>query len=722
MRWRAQWITARPNEAEPKRMPVFRRRFTVDGEIRNATAHISGLGHFELRVNDRKAGDDVLEPGWTDYDKRVLYVVHDVTSLLKPGENTLDVLLGNGMYNVLGDRYKKFKRSFGRPMLLMQLVIELADDRMIEVASDDTWQAAPGPITFSCIYGGEDHDAQLESPTAWSPVDITDGPKGQLQLQASPPQRVIESFTGQPIGNGVYDCGQNLSGRPTLRVQGDRGATVKLTPAEQLDAAGNAWRKHIGSPVYFTYTLRGGDSETWRPRFSLDGFRFVQVETTGNVTIESVGSEWIHAAAPVAGTFECSNEQLNRIHRLILAAIRSNTHSVSTDCPHREKLGWLEQLHLMFPGMVANFDLSTFLPKVLADIRDAQQDDGMIPTIAPRYTSWKPPYDVFNDSPEWGSAGVLVPWYGYQQYGDRELLSASYESMKRYVAYLASRATSHLIEYGLGDWYDIGPAGPGKSQLTSLKVTGTCTYYADLVALANTAGVLGHADDAERYGQLARNVCDAFNAAVFDPAKGFYDTGSQTAQAMPLALDMVPDRYRGSVVQQLVDDIRARQNHISAGDVGFPYVLQALAQAGRSDVVMDLLMRNDPPSYGSQLLRGNTALSEAWDAEPTKSQNHLMLGHVEQWFYESLGGITVDHTRNRCAIRIAPVAVNGVDWVRVERRCTFGAIVVHSRIDAEHVSCRIELPAGAEAELFHIGGDGPERISAGTHERRWRRA
>jgi hypothetical protein len=721
MQWRAKWITARPSEAEPRRMPMFRKSFSV-GRIRSARAYVCGLGHFELRINGRKAGEDVLEPGWTNYDKRVLYVTHDVASLIGPGENIIEVLLGNGMYNVAGGRYTKFKRSFGPPMLWLQLAITLVDGGEFEIVSDESWQMGPGPITFSCIYGGEDYDARLESPTDWSPVDVAGGPAGLMQLQTSPPMRVMQSFKGRPISEGVYDCGQNLSGWPIVGVHGEAGATVKLTTGELLDDAGQVGQKNTGKPVTFSYTLRGGEDETWQPRFSLTGFRYVQVETTGNVAIESVGSQWVYAAAPVAGKFECSNQQFNRIHRLILAAIRSNLHSVLTDCPHREKLGWLEQVHLMGRSIVANFDLSSYFPKILADMREAQHENGMVPTIAPQYTSFKPPWDIFNDSPEWGSSMVLVPWLAYTQYGDRQVLADNYDAMRRYAGYLTSRATDHLIDYGLGDWYDIGPGDPGFSKLTSKKLTATAIYYQDLQALAQAAAVLGHEDDANRYAALAEQVKIAFNASLFDVEGGCYDTGSQTAQAMPLALGMVPAAHRERVLQRLIDDIRSRDNHITAGDIGFPYVLQALSAAGRSDVIADLLMRDDPPSYGSQLARGATSLTESWDANPKNSQNHLMLGHAEQWFYESLGGISFDLTHKPCAIRIAPALVEGVDWIYVARLCTFGTIVVHIKAEPTEVLCHVRVPDGAEAELVRIGSAQSERITAGTHSRRWPRA
>lgn len=719
----ACWITA--PRATP--LPLFRRAFHLRLPVRRAVVSICGLGHFELRLNGAKAGQDVLEPGWTDYGKTCLVVVHDVTSLLRPGENVVGVLLGNGMFNVTGGRYAKFKRTFGSPCLIAALRIEHDDGETILLGSDRSWRTAPGPITFSCIYGGEDHDARLEpvgwdlpgfDDSGWADVVPCDGPGGQLVEVPVPPIRVTE--TRSPIasrdiapGVRVFDLGQNLSGRPTLRLRGRPGATLTLRPGELLDDAGRVCQKNIGQPTCFTYTARGDAREEWTPRFSYSGFRYLQAE--GDLdTIESVSAAWTHASARVIGTFACSDQRFNRVHEIILAAVRSNMQSVLTDCPHREKLGWLEQTHLMGPSLLCNYDLASLYAKISRDMRDAQHDDGMVPTIAPRYTRFEAPWDVFNDSPEWGSAIVQNPWLVYRHTGRTDLVEENYDAMTRYVAYLIARARNGIIEYGLGDWYDCGEGRPGFSRLTTLGLTATAIYFDDLVVMQRCAAMLGRHDEASRYAALASQARRAFNERFFDRATRRYDTASQTACAMPLVLGLVEQEHRPLVLRTLFEDIAAHGNHFTAGDIGLRYVLLALAEAGRSDIVAEVLRRDDPPGYGHMIARGATTLTEAWDADRGSSQNHFMLGHVEEWFHEHLAGIRVDFARPAAAqVCIAPAFVPGMEWVEASRETPLGHVVVRWERRGSRVRLDATLPRDAELRW----PDGTTRVlPAGEHQ------
>jgi hypothetical protein len=691
----AKWIMSATSDGP---LPVFRKAFDVNRVPERATIAICGLGQFELSVNGEKVGNDVMEPAWANFRKSCLYVVHDVARHLRVGENEIGVMLGNGMYNVVGTpgRYKKFKGSFG-PLKLIAAA-EIGD---VRVVTDASWQVAAGPITFSCIYGGEDFDARLERPTNWTNAVETDGPGGILIEQDCPPIRVMRSYEPMTVtepraGVRVYDLGQNFSGRPSLKMRGRSGATVKLVTGELLDGDGLAAQKNSGSPAWFSYTARGdGGEETWQPRFSYTGFRYVQAE--GDVeAITRLEGQFIHAALPVVGQFSCSNELLNRIHDLILAAIRSNMQSVLTDCPHREKLGWLEQAHLMAPSITANFDARTFFRKICRDMREAQHENGCVSTIAPQYTSFKPPWDVFNDSPEWGSAIVLVPWHCYTRYGDKKILEDNYDAMKRYLAYLGTRVNEHgLIDYGLGDWYDIGPGDPGFSKLTPKALTATAIYYRDLKVMSRVADLLGGRDDRTLFEELNRRTRDAFVAAAFART-------SQTACAMPLVLHLAAEG-----LDELIADIRAHDNHITAGDIGFHYVVTALAKAGRSDVIFDLLTRTDPPSYGAILASGATSLTEAWDANPKVSQNHLMLGHAEAWFHEWLGGIQIDMTRPPPRqIVIRPTPVGDVTWARASHDSVLGRVECHWERDARRFLVKITVPASATLVL----PDGSERV------------
>lgn len=723
--------------------PVFRREFEVAKPIRRATAFVSGLGHYELRFNGQRVGDHVIDPGWTDYRDTCLYSTYDVTQLLARGQNAIGVLLGNGMFNVVGGRYVKFRGSFGLPKLILQLHVEYADGTRMVIGTDQHWRTTTGPITFSCTYGGEDYDARLEMPGwdrarfddhNWQPAQMVAGPGGALRSQSCSPIKVMEEFTPVKItepkpGVFVYDLGQNISGWPKLTVRGSAGATVKMIPGELLADTGLVSQRSSGGPVSFSYTLRGDGEETWSPRFSYYGFRYVQIEgaqpdamkespglkpalaatkslnrsqtsvpsASQTPRIMELRSQWLHNSAPVVGDFECSNPLINRIHKLILAAIRCNLQSVLTDCPHREKLGWLEVSHLLGRGIMFNYRTPGFYAKVSQDMRESQLENGLVPDIAPEYTVFS---GGFRDSPEWGSAALFNPWLVREFYGDASLLAQHYDVMQRYVAYLGSRASDHIVAHGLGDWYDIGPRDPGPSQLTSIGLTATAIYYGDLMILADTARRLGKADDAARYDQLAAQVRTAFNARFFHLDSRRYDTGSQTAQAMPLVLGLVATEHRAAVIENLVQSVRTNGNRVTAGDVGFMYVVRALTDAGRSDVLFDMVTQTNGPGYAEQLRKGATTLTEAWDANPNSSHNHCMLGHAEEWFYTGLAGIRPDPAAPGFKrFLIQPAIVGDLTWVKAHHDSPHGRIASAWERDGRKLTLEVQIPPNTTATI-----------------------
>ena len=478
--WGANWIMSPGGALVPGPLPLFRKEFDVAKPLRRALLHVAGLGQHDVTFNGAPASNHLFAPAWSDYRKRIYYETLDVTALLKQGRNAAGVLLGNGMYNVVGGRYAKFTASFGPPKFRFHLELQFADGSRDAVGSDGSWRTAPGPITFSCIYGGEDYDARLEKSgwdragyddSQWQDASGTEAPGGAMMAQFSPPvlvQKRYQSVSVKETSAGVYlyDLGMNFAGRPKIQVRGAAGQKIRLTPGELVDAQGRPNQQATGSPVWFEYTLKGSGLETWTPKFSYTGFRYLQLE---GVKPESVEGEFIHADAPVTGQFESSSELLNRIHALILQAIRSNLQHVLSDCPQREKLGWLEQVHLMGAGLCFNFDLRTVLPKIAADTRDAQLVNGMVPDIAPEYVVFG---GGFRDSPEWGSTAVLAPWQAWTWYGDRRPIEDSFETMKRYVDYLDKRSDQGILSYGLGDWYDIGPKIPGIFAVDSERYNG----------------------------------------------------------------------------------------------------------------------------------------------------------------------------------------------------------------------------------------------------------
>lgn len=732
--WTAKWIAQAGTTNKTEEMPIFRRQFKVKRKLVRAMLYVSALGQGEVHLNGSKVGDAELAPSWTDYRKTVRYEAYDVTSMLRPGKNAVGVMVGNGMFNVVRTphRYTKLVNSFGKPMMLLQMRLMYADGKTETIVSDGSWKAAAGPITFSSTYGGEDYDATKEQAgwdavkfkdKGWKRVSVVDGPGGKLESEIAPPIEVMKTYT--PVkttevkpGVTVYDLGQNFAGWPDVKVSGPKGAVLKMIPGELLNEDGTVSQMSSKGPQWFSYTLKGSGVEEWHPRFSYYGFRYVQIEwASGKGEVASLIGDAVHTSSPVVGEFTSSNEQLNGIHHLIVMAMQNNSVSLFTDCPHREKLGWLEETHLVAPGLIFNSNLQGLFAATEKNMADAQKVDGMVPTIAPEYTVFgKQGYGVFDDSPEWGSASVLAEWSAYRAYGDVGELQRSYPLMQRYVKFLEGRAKDGIVAYGLGDWYDIGPGGPGLGKQTTLGVTATMMLYQDAVTMAKIARLLDKPEDAAGYDALASRTGTAFNMRFWNASTQQYDKGSQTANAMPLSLGLVPEAERTTVLDHIVADIHAHNDHVTTGEIGYPYMLRALMAAGRSDVEMAMMMRKDPPSYGSQLAAGATALTEAWDANPHSSQDHFMLGGAEEWFYRGLGGIDFDLSRSDKdeRITIRPSTVDGVDWVRCSYDSRLGKIESDWKKEGGAFAMDVAIPAGETGTVWVPASDGAGVMEGST--------
>ena len=698
---------------------LLRRSFTVKPGLKRAVAHVCGLGQYEMTVNGVNAGEDLLSPGWTKYDKTCLYDTHNITAMLKEGPNAVGLFLGNGMYNVKGGRYTKFKGTFGPLKAIAQLRLEYADGSVETIVTGDSWKVAPGPITFSCIYGGEDYNARLDprgwdkpgfDDYEWEPAVTLDGPGGKLRglTAAAPPLRAIETIKVVKVtelrpGVAVYDLGQNAPIMPRLKIKGPAGSFIRIIPAELINADGSVDRGSAGGGAsYWQYKLLGIGSESWFPKFFYHGCRYLQVElnpaTPGSdlPTVESLEGVVVHTASRPAGEFACSNEMFTRIRTLIRWAQRSNLVSVITDCPHRERLGWLEQYHLNGPALRYEFDLAQLFTKGMIDMADSQLENGLVPDIAPEYTVFS---GGFRDSPEWGSAMVLVPWQQYEWTGDVELLRRHYDGMKRYVTYLGSKSKDGIVAHGLGDWYDIGPKPPGYSQLTPIPLTATAFYYEDARIVAATAKLLGKAEDAGKYDALAAQIRTAFDKAFYKPDTRQYATGSQCGNALALVLGLAEPDQRPGVLDGIVQDVRKRGNSLTAGDVGYRYLLRALADGGRSDVIFDINSRSDKPGYGYQLKLGATSLTEAWDARRNSSQNHFMLGQIMEWFYHDLAGIQPSQPGFK-HITIKPAIVGDLTWVEAHYDSPYGRIVSHWKREGYILTMEVTIPANTTATVY----------------------
>ena len=742
--WQAKWIGAADTNIPSL---LLRREFTVKPGLKRALANVCGLGQYEMSLNGKKVGDDFLSPGWTKYDKTCLYDTRDITADLKKGKNAAGIELGNGMYNVLGGaRYAKFKGSFGPQKAIAQIRLEYADGSVEFIGTDGSWRVVSGPITFSSIYGGEDFDAQLvqngwDKPgfddSKWQLAQVVSGPGGELHglSCAAPPIRKFEIH--QPVatrtltnGDIVFDLGQNASHVPEISMTGPAGSRVQLIPAELTNRDGSISQGSMNASrnsarCEFIKATDGG--ENWSPKFFYIGCRYIQVHlmppesfgvpSSGGTNrlkpelqtlpkIKSLAGVVVNSASEPVGEFECSNDLFNRIRKLVRWAQRSNMMSLMTDCPHRERLGWLEEDHLNGPALRYEFDLAQLFAKTINDIADSQLANGLVPTIAPEYTIFRDRGDtnhlrgMFGDSPEWSSTFILVPWQQYEFDGDVNLFRTHYDAMKNYVAYLGSRADNGIVNYGLGDWYDIGPKKPGVSQLTPIALTATAFYFQDAEIMSRAAALLGRDDDARQFSELAGKIRAAFNEKFYDPANHIYATGSQTANSIPLVMGICEPANRAAVVDAIVADVRSRGNALTAGDVGYRYLLRALAGGGRSDVIFDINNQSDKPGYGMQLKKGATSLTEAWDAAPGSSQNHFMLGQIQEWFYHDLAGIqNAPDSAGFKKIVINPQPVGDVTWVKASFDSIRGKIVSDWNRANGKFTLKVSIPANTTATV-----------------------
>ena len=706
----------------PTGLPLFARQFDVPRRVRSARLYITGLGVYTATINGRQTSNAVLEPGNTTYSKHLDYATVDVTDLLHPGANAIGVALGTGIYDTLtyNTRYAKFNARIGPPKLLAQLELTYADGSQDTISTDSNWRTTLGPTTFSNWYGGEDYDARRlpagwDEPgtdlSGWDPVSSSSAPAPSTVLTArsGPAVEGIEVLVPQKItqpkpGVYVFDLGVNIAGWQHLTVRGPAGTQITMRPAELLHPDGTIDYGSTGNPIYDVYTLSGNGTETWHPEFIYHGFQYLQVEGLPSAPDKNtITASVLHAANPVSGSFTCSNDVIEGTHRIINRAVQGNMFSVLTDCPQREKLGWMEQDHLAFDTVARNYDIAAYGRDLVQAMADAQLDNGLVPDIAPEYTVFG---GGFRDDPNWGNSMVLVPWNLYRTYGERDVLAQYYPNMTAYVGYLTSRASGHLLDYGLGDWATINASTP-------TGVTATYGYYKAADALASIAQVLGKTSDADSYAQLANSIRSAFHEKYYDAAHNTYATGSQTSDALALDMNAMPADDRDAVLAHLVENLRQNGYHLNLGEIGLPALFDVLYAAERNDVIYEIATQTTAPSYGAMLARGATSLTEFWDGGG--SQNHFMLGAIDKWFSFGLAGIdqapgSVGYTE----LVIAPAIVGDLTHVAASYRTPNGVVRSEWVRKSDRVALDAAVPVGTHATI-RLPGRPDVRVGSGTY-------
>jgi alpha-L-rhamnosidase len=701
------------------RLPLFAKQFSADKPIRSARLYATGVGIAAFRLNGAQVSDAVLEPGNTDYHDRVEYATEDVTSLLRPGANSLSARLGTGIAVVpdFPDRYTKWSGVLSQPKLIAQLEITYADGSVQRIVSDDSWRTALGATTFSQWYGGEDFDARLvdhgwDQPGAnlsgWQPAETTGPPTPTTALTAlmAPPVEPVGrvhtvAITQPQPGTYVFDLGVNFAGWEELHVAGPAGTTLTLKPGERLGSDGlvdQSTMQKGGStypPTVDHYTLAGTGTETWHPDFVYHGFRYLQV--TGLPTAASssmVDGIVLRAANESAGSFSTSNDLLNRIHSLVNRSVQGNMYSLLTDCPDREKLGWLEQDWLEFGTVAANYDVAAYYRDLVRNMAEAQEANGMVPAIAPLV------YNVFGGNPDqvgepnWGSAMIQAPWQMYLTYGDVQTLRTYYSNMQRYLGYLQGRAQGNLLDYGLGDWGATDTSTPSG-------VTASYGYYQDAATMARIADVIGNGADAQSYRSLASDIASAYNAKYLDAAHHTYANGTQADDALALDMGIVPASERQAVLDHLIAGIRAAGNHLTVGEIALPSVFRVLSAAGDDEVLYDVATQVTSPSYGYSVVNGATALPEYWDgATGYGSQDHFMMGAIDQWFTAAVGGIS--QAPGSVAYRqllIAPRVVGDLTAADASYRTPYGTARSSWRIEGQDFLLDVTVPGNSSATV-----------------------
>jgi len=735
-RFRGSWITLTENvDLAPS--PLFRKEFTTASHVKKATLYICGVGYHHATVNGKPVSSAVLEPGFTRYDKRLLYSQYDVTRLVRTGNNAIAVELGNGWYNMQSKTIWNFDKIGwrGSPRVIADLVLEYDGSSQQVVSSDGSWKTGYGGGQFNSLPAGEMYDARKEVPNwnlvdfddvSWKPALATSSPGGKLELVSMPPVTVIryirpKKFKELADGVYLYDMGENFAGVARLKIKGKAGDRAIIKYGERLNIDGsldtmqNAGQM-IGSesdPKFATdiYILKGREAETYTPQFTYHGFRYVQVKVhgKGKLSKSSVLGLFYSTDFTTVGSFKSSSKMLNQLNAAALQSYRSNFVGIPTDCPQREKMGWLADAHMACELGLWNFDAASAYRKFLGDIRDVQLEDGSLPGVAPTRGigySWIDPKD-HDFGPAWGSALPLITWQVYLNTADKEVLIENYEAVKRYVDFLVERAkpTGYLYTTGLDDFLSI--------EKTPKALTSTIFLFRNLQVLSKMAGALGKPEDSSRYNGLSIKVREAFNREFFDASSGSYKMKTLTALSGALAGGLCPESAKAKVAGELADGVRSRNFVPDFGVLGTKWVLSALSDNGHADVAFTLLT-NPKTGWGKWISEGATTLYEGWEPKD-QSLNHVFFGDFNAWCFRSLAGIKLNEDiPGFSRVTITPVFPKNLDWASAVSKCPFGDIWVKWKRVQKGIELYVTIPVGVKAEL---GLKGYERqLAPGRHK------
>ncbi|GAB4133340.1 MAG: hypothetical protein Kow0040_15490 [Thermogutta sp.] len=729
----APWGDVSAPEADSRRLPArwLRKEFSLQKPVKQAFAYISGLGLSELYLNGEKIGDHVLSPGLTEYPKRVFYVTHEVTQQLRPGQNAVGVVLGNGRYFAPRLREPTLTLTYGFPKLLFQLDVEYEDGTRELIVSDGSWKlTAAGPILANNEYDGEEYDARLEMPGwnragfddgKWQSAQLVEPPAGRLVAQNMEPIRVTETLRPKSVrevrpGMFIFDMGQNMVGWCRLHVEGPRGQVVQLRFAETIREDGSLYLDNIrGAKVTDRYVLKGTGREVWEPRFTYHGFRYVEVTGyPGRPDLDALEGRVVHDDMPQAGEWASSNELLNRIYRNVFWGVRGNYRSIPTDCPQRdERQGWLGDRSAESKGETFLFLNAPLYAKWLQDMADAQKENGSVPDVAPSY------WPLYSDNVTWPSSLIIIPGTLIDQFDDREALACVYPAMVRWMDHMAGFLEDDIMPRDqYGDWC-VPPEAPhlihsqDPARQTAKAVLGTSYFYHCARLMARYARVLGRPEDASRFDALADRLERAFNRRFLAPQRDHYDNGSQTSSVLPLAFGLAPEADRPAIFRYLERKIvEETHEHVGTGLIGGQWLMRTLTRNGRADLAYKLATQKTYPSWGYMIEKDATTIWELWNgdtADPAmNSHNHVMLvGDLVIWMYEHLAGIASDPNRPGFKhVLMRPETPGDLAWVRAVHRGPYGEIASHWRGQAGRFEWDVVIPPNSSATLWVPVGTG----------------
>jgi alpha-L-rhamnosidase len=745
--WQAEWIGAPfaggPRTSSPA--PFLRREFAPQKPLITARLYATAIGLYECHLNGVRIGDALLTPSWTDYAQCIQYQVHDVIEFLQQGANVFGAILGDG-WGVGHICWVGRQRYADRPQFLAQLVLTYADGSQEIIATNNTWRVTSGPILESDMLMGESYDARREltgwdqpgyDDTRWWPVEVFADTGGELVATNGP--QIIRHEIVQPINiheipdfvnrRWIFDMGQNMVGWVRLRVCGEKGTTVTLRYAEALNPDGTLYTINLRSARNTDhYTLKGSEEEIWEPHFLFHGFRYVELQGFPGVpTQDTIAGIVVHSDIPPTGKFECSDPLINQLQHNIVWGQKGNFVDVPTDCPQRdERLGWSGDAQVFIRTAAFNMNVAGFFTKWTRDLEDAQYPNGAYPAVAPNPSAWS----IGDGGPAWADAGVICPWTIYLCYGDTRLLQARYASMQRFIQFLSETSQNGLrcyAEYtgwhGFGDWLALD-GSDGREGATSKELIGTAFFAYSAHLLAKIAHILGKPEDTLRYSALSQEVREAF-IKRFVNEDGTIQGDTQTSYVLALQFDLLPPELRHLAAAKLVSNIQHRNNHLSTGFVGTPYINWVLSEMGHLDTAYALLKQTTWPSWLYSVTQGATTIWERWDGwthdkgfqDPgMNSFNHYAYGAIGAWLYAVVGGIDFDPQQPGYKhIIMRPRPGGDLTSAKAELCSMYGLIRSAWTLDAERgtFDWQITIPANTTATIYVPVAEGT-RVSEGS--------